>query len=69
MAMRSGANFLRGLFSAYDTRATFYVNGYNFLTGNTERRQFVGNPTYTRYTAEDGGLRLRLLGDAPVVRR
>ncbi|MGI8688896.1 MAG: polysaccharide deacetylase family protein, partial [Thermomicrobiales bacterium] len=55
MLMRSGANFLRQLFAAYDTRATFYVNGYNFLTGNTARRQFVGNPTYTRYTAITAG--------------
>ncbi len=55
MAMRNGANFLRQLFAAYDTRATFYVNGYNFLTGNTLRRQFVGNPTYTRYTAKTAG--------------
>ena len=55
MNMRTGANFLRQLFAAYDTRATFYVNGYNFLTGNTQRRQFVGNPTYTRYTAATAG--------------
>lgn len=54
MAMRDGANFLRRLFAAYDTRATFYVNGYNFLTGNTEHRQFVGNPTYTRYNQNYG---------------
>lgn len=55
MAMREGAIFLRQLFAAYDTRATFYVNGYNFLTGNTSHRQFVGNPTYTRYTAATAG--------------
>jgi peptidoglycan/xylan/chitin deacetylase (PgdA/CDA1 family) len=55
LAMRQGAAFLRGLFAAYDTRGTFYVNGYNFLTGNTEHRQFVGNPTYTRYTAKTAG--------------
>jgi len=55
MLMRNGATFLRQLFAAYDTRATFYVNGYNFLTGNTLRRQFVGNPTYTRYNAATAG--------------
>ncbi len=55
LAMRTGANFLRRLFAAYDTRATFYVNGYNFLTGNTQHRQFVGNPTYRRYTAKAAG--------------
>jgi len=55
LLMRNGANFLRQLFAAYDTRATFYVNGYNFLTGNTAHRQFVGNPTYTRYTATTAG--------------
>ena len=27
-------------------RATFYATGYNLLDGNTERRQFAGNPTY-----------------------
>jgi peptidoglycan/xylan/chitin deacetylase (PgdA/CDA1 family) len=55
LAMRDGAMFLRRLFAAYDTRATFYVNGYNFLTGNTEHRLFVGNPTYTRYTPATAG--------------
>ena len=55
IAMRDGANFLRRLFAGYDVRATFYVNGYNFLTGNTERRQYVGNPTYARYTATAAG--------------
>lgn len=55
MEMRDGATFLRRLFAAYDTRATFYVNGYNFLTGNTEHRLFVGNPTYTRYNPATAG--------------
>jgi peptidoglycan/xylan/chitin deacetylase (PgdA/CDA1 family) len=54
LSMRAGALFLRGLFAAYDVRGTFYVNGYNFLTGNTQHRQFVGNPTYTRYGQSDG---------------
>ena len=54
MQMRAGAGFLRSLFAAYDVRGTFYANGYNFLTGNTARRQFVGNPTYARYGQRNG---------------
>lgn len=55
LAMRDGAVFLERLFRAYDVKATFYVNGYNFLTGNTQHRQFVGNPTYNRYTTANAG--------------
>lgn len=55
IAMRTGAQFLRRTFDAYDLKATWYVNGYNFLTGNTEHRQFAGNPTYTRYNVANAG--------------
>jgi len=55
IAMRNGAQFLRRTFDAYGLKATWYVNGYNFLTGNTERRQFAGNPTYTRYNMVNAG--------------
>ncbi len=55
--MRQGAVILRRQFDIYGIKATWYVNGYNFLTGNTARRQFMGNPTYTRYSPTNAGFR------------
>lgn len=46
LRMRAGLEQALKLFAPGGIRATFYTNGYNFLTGNTERRQFMGNPTY-----------------------
>lgn len=45
--MRAGVDEILQLFAPAGIRGTWYVNGYNFLTGNRERRQFMGNPTYT----------------------
>jgi hypothetical protein len=47
MRMREGVTTTLELFRPYSIRATYYANGYNFLNGNTERRQFMGNPTFT----------------------
>ncbi|GAB4122737.1 MAG: polysaccharide deacetylase family protein [Roseiflexaceae bacterium] len=47
MRMREGVTTTLKLFRPYRIRATYFANGYNFLLGNTERRQFLGNPTYT----------------------
>lgn len=55
LQMRTGAQFLRRTFDAYNLKATWYVNGYNFLTGNTAHRQFAGNPTYARYNVANAG--------------
>lgn len=45
-AMRDGAAWLNKLFNQHNIKATFYATGYNLLDGNTQRREFSGNPTY-----------------------
>ena len=52
MRMRSGVTTTLELFQPYDIHATYYSNGYNFLLGNRERRQFMGNPTFAWATRE-----------------
>ncbi len=52
--MREGITTTLDLFRPYGIRATYYTNGYNFLLGNTEKRQFMGNPTYSWATQENG---------------
>ncbi|HEX6289867.1 MAG TPA: hypothetical protein VFZ66_11780 [Herpetosiphonaceae bacterium] len=54
LRMREGAEQALALFEPGNIRATFYTNGYNFLTGNVERRQFMGNPIYTWASTEAG---------------
>ena len=46
LRMREGITTTLRLFQPLGIRATYYANGYNFLLGNTERRQFMDNPTY-----------------------
>jgi hypothetical protein len=46
MRMRAGVTTTLDIFRTYSIRATYYATGYNFLTGNTERQQFMGNPTF-----------------------
>ncbi len=46
LRMREGITTTLRLFAPYGVRATYYATGYNFLDGNTEREQFMGNPTY-----------------------
>jgi hypothetical protein len=47
MRMREGITTTLDLFRPYGIRATYYATGYNFLLGNTERRQFMGNPIFS----------------------
>jgi hypothetical protein len=54
MRMRQGVTTTLDLFRPYGIRATYYANGYNFLLGNTERRQFMGDPTFTWATRTNG---------------
>lgn len=54
LRMREGAEQALKLFAPANIRATFYTNGYNFLTGNTERRQFMDNPIYNWANSEAG---------------
>lgn len=54
LRMRAGLEQALKLFAPGQIRATFYTNGYNFLTGNTERRQFMGNPTYRWANSQPG---------------
>ncbi len=46
MRMREGITTTLNIFRPYGIRATYYATGYNFLMGNTARREFMGNPTY-----------------------
>jgi hypothetical protein len=46
MRMREGVTTTLALFAPHGIRATYFANGYNFLLGNTEQRQFMGNPTF-----------------------
>lgn len=47
LRMREGITTTLEIFRPYGIRATYYATGYNFLRGNTERAQFMGNPTYS----------------------
>lgn len=47
LRMRQGITNTLEIFRPYRVRATYYATGYNFLLGNTERRTFMGNPTFT----------------------
>lgn len=46
MRMREGVTTTVDLFRPYGIRATYYATGYNFLSGNRERRRFMGDPTF-----------------------
>jgi hypothetical protein len=54
LRMREGVTTTLRLFQPLGIRATYYANGYNFLLGNTERRQFMDNPTYTWASKANG---------------
>jgi hypothetical protein len=53
MRMRAGVTTTLDLFRPYGIRATYYANGYNFLLGNREKRQFMGNPTFAWATQQN----------------
>ncbi len=46
LRMREGITTTLQLFRPYGVRATYYATGYNFLTGNLERRRFMGDPVF-----------------------
>jgi hypothetical protein len=52
--MRNGVTTTLDLFRPYGIRATYYATGYNFLLGNTEKRLFMDNPSYTWANADNG---------------
>jgi peptidoglycan/xylan/chitin deacetylase (PgdA/CDA1 family) len=52
--MRNGVQTTLDLFAPYDVQATYFATGYNFLMGNLERRQFLGNPTFPWASAANG---------------
>jgi hypothetical protein len=54
MRMREGITTTLGLFRPYGIRATYYANGYNFLLGNRDGRQFMGNPIFV-WASQDRG--------------
>ena len=54
MRMREGVTTTLDLFRPDGIRATYYATGYNFLQGNAERRQFLGNPTYEWAKPQNG---------------
>jgi peptidoglycan/xylan/chitin deacetylase (PgdA/CDA1 family) len=54
LRMRAGADWLADLFEERKIRATFYANGYNLISGNRERRQFVGDPLYDWANTRNG---------------
>ena len=54
--MRAGVDEILQLFAPAEIRGTWYVNGYNFLTGNREQRRFMGDPTYSWASTDAGWL-------------
>ena len=54
LRMRQGVTTTLDLFRPYRIQATYYATGYNFLPGNTEQQQFMGNPTFTWAKPENG---------------
>jgi peptidoglycan/xylan/chitin deacetylase (PgdA/CDA1 family) len=54
LRMRQGITNTLELFRSYNIHATYYATGYNFLRGNTARRTFMGDPTFTWATQANG---------------
>jgi peptidoglycan/xylan/chitin deacetylase (PgdA/CDA1 family) len=54
MRMRVGLTNTLELFAPYHYPATYYVNGYNFLWGNTQQRTFMGDPTFAWASQANG---------------
>lgn len=54
MRMRVGLTNTLELFAPHQYPATYYVNGYNFMWGNTDRRTFMGNPTFAWASQANG---------------
>ena len=56
MRMREGLTNTLRLFAPYHFQATYFVNGYNFLDGNTARHTYMGNPTFAWASSANGWL-------------
>lgn len=56
LRMREGITNTLAIFRPYDLRATYYATGYNFLTGNTARERFMGDPIYEWANPANGWL-------------
>lgn len=54
MRMRGGLTNTLELFAPHDYAATYYINGYNFLWGNHDRRMFMGDPTFAWASQANG---------------
>ncbi|MEF3274051.1 MAG: polysaccharide deacetylase family protein [Chloroflexus sp.] len=54
LRMRTGLLTSMAIFDRYNVRATYYATGYNFLMGNREQRQFMGNPVFSWASAANG---------------
>lgn len=54
MRMREGVTTTLALFAPYNYAATYFVNGYNFLDGNRDRQLFMGDPTFTWASQQNG---------------
>ncbi|WP_141508760.1 twin-arginine translocation signal domain-containing protein [Candidatus Chloroploca asiatica] len=52
--MREGLATTMAVFAPLAIRATYYATGYNFLLGNREQRQFLGNPIFPWATQANG---------------
>ncbi|NCC33889.1 MAG: twin-arginine translocation signal domain-containing protein, partial [Chloroflexia bacterium] len=52
--MREGLATTMDIFAPLAIRATYYATGYNFLLGNREQRQFLGNPIFPWATQANG---------------
>ncbi len=53
LRMREGITTTLDIFRPHNIRATYYATGYNFLSGNTEQREFMGNPVYAWANTEN----------------
>ena len=54
LRMRQGITTTLELFRQHGIQATYYATGYNFLSGNTTRRTFMDDPTFTWATNANG---------------
>lgn len=54
MRMRVGLTNTLELFAPHQYPATYYINGYNYLWGNTDRRVFMGDPTFAWASQSNG---------------
>jgi hypothetical protein len=54
LRMREGITTTLAIFEPLGVRASYYATGYNFLLGNSERRTFMGDPTFAWASSANG---------------